>query len=29
VLTGLLAHHLDRLNKRHRVASKKGDQLGD
>jgi hypothetical protein len=29
VLAGLLAHHLHGLNKRHRVASEKGDQLSD
>jgi hypothetical protein len=29
VLAGLLPHHFDRLNKRHRLASQKGDQLGD
>jgi hypothetical protein len=29
VLAGLLAHHLNRFDKRHRVAAEKGDQLGD
>jgi hypothetical protein len=29
VLAGLLPHHFDRLNKRHRLTTKEGDQLGD